>query len=424
MQKKASERWHSMSAVNFENKNEQLVKMLVKMKELAREQYPELVQIRRTLHENPELGFEEFATARLIADHMEKLGLEVQREVAGTGVVALLRGAFPGKTVGIRADMDALPIQEINEVPYKSKKPGKMHACGHDVHVTSAIGAAKILSHFREEMTGNVKFIFQPAEESTGGAKPMVDAGVLENPKVDAIIGGHVWGSLESGIVEVLPGPIMASSDIIHLTIRGKGGHAAHPQATIDPVIIASEIVVALQKIVSRQMDPFEPVVISICMFRAGDVFNVIPHSAYLEGAVRTLNNGLRKELAQKIEDIIRGITQPYGATYELDYSFGYPVTVNDPAVTEIVRNSAVKVLGTDKVRIAERASMGAEDFAYFLLEVPGTYVRIGTRNPEKGICHDIHHPQFDIDEAVLELTPVVYAQAAFDLLTDVPEKK
>lgn len=409
-----------LSAAELEKSNERLAKM----KQIARELHPDLVNIRRTLHENPELGFEEFATSRFIADHMEKLGLEVQREVAGTGVVALLRGAFPGKTVAIRADMDALPIQEINEVPYKSQKTGKMHACGHDVHVTLAIGAAKILAQFREEMTGNVKFIFQPAEETTGGAEPMIAAGVLDNPKVDAIIGGHVWGSLESGLVEVLPGPIMASSDMIHLTIRGKGGHAAQPQTTIDPVIIASEIVVALQKIVSRQMDPFEPIVISICMFRAGDAFNVIPHSAYLEGAVRTLKNGLRKELAQKIEGVIRGITEPYGATYELDYSFGYPVTVNDPAVTETLRNSAVKVLGADKVRIAERASMGAEDFSYFLLEVPGTYVRIGTRNPEKGISHDIHHPQFDIDEAVLELTPVVYAQAAFDLLVDGPKKE
>ena len=397
---------------------------LAKMKQIAREQHAELVSIRRTLHENPELGFEEFTTSRFIADHMEQLGLEVQREVAGTGVVALLRGAFPGKTVAIRADMDALPIQEINEVSYKSQKSGKMHACGHDVHVTLAIGAAKILAQFREEMSGNVKFIFQPAEETTGGAEPMIAAGVLDNPKVDAIIGGHVWGSLESGIVEVLPGPIMASSDMIHLTIRGKGGHAAQPQTTIDPVIIASEIVVALQKIVSRQMDPFEPVVISICMFRAGDAFNVIPNSAYLEGAVRTLKNGLHKELARKIEGVIRGITEPYGATYELDYSFGYPVTVNDPAITETLRNSAVTVLGADKVRIAERASMGAEDFSYFLLEIPGTYVRIGTRNPEKGISYDIHHPQFDIDEAVLELTPVVYAQAAFDLLMNGPKKQ
>ena len=393
--------------------------LLARMKALAHAQHAELVNIRRHLHENPELGFEEVATAQYIADYLAGLGLEVTSQVAKTGVVALLRGARPGKTVAIRADMDALPIQELNEVPYKSKHPGKMHACGHDAHVAAAIGAARILWELRDQINGNVKFIFQPAEEAPGGAEPMIAAGVLENPTVDAIIGGHVWGSLESGIIEVMSGPTMASSDIIRLKIIGKGGHAAQPHTTIDPIVIASEIVGALQKLVSRQTDPFESVVISICSFHAGDVFNVIPHSAYLEGAVRTLNNELRQELPHKIEKIIRGITEPYGATYELDYYLGYPVTVNDPGVTETVRKAAVSVLGADKVRVAARASMGGEDYAYFLNKVPGTYIRIGTRNPEKGICQEMHHPRFDIDEAVLELTPVVYAQAAFDLLAE-----
>ena len=393
--------------------------LLARMKALAHAQHAELVNIRRHLHENPELGFEEVATAQYIADYLAGLGLEVTSQVAKTGVVALLRGARPGKTVAIRADMDALPIQELNEVPYKSKHPGKMHACGHDAHVAAAIGAARILWELRDQINGNVKFIFQPAEEAPGGAEPMIAAGVLENPAVDAIIGGHVWGSLESGIIEVMSGPTMASSDIIRLKIIGKGGHAAQPHTTIDPIVIASEIVGALQKLVSRQTDPFEAVVISICSFHAGDVFNVIPHSAYMEGAVRTLNNELRQELPQKIEKIIRGITEPYGATYELDYYLGYPVTVNDPGVTETVRRAAISVLGGDKVRVAARASMGGEDYAYFLNKVPGTYIRIGTRNPEKGICQEMHHPRFDIDEAVLELTPVVYAQAAFDLLAE-----
>ena len=393
--------------------------LLVRMKELAHAQHAELVNIRRHLHENPELGFEEVATAQYIADYLAGLGLEVTRQVAKTGVVALIRGAWPGKTVAIRADMDALPIQELNEVPYKSKHPGKMHACGHDAHVAAAIGAARILWELRDQINGNVKFIFQPAEEAPGGAEPMIAAGVLENPTVDAIIGGHVWGGLESGIIEVMSGPTMASSDIIRLKIIGKGGHAAQPHTTIDPIVIASEIVGALQKLVSRQTDPFESVVISICSFHAGDVFNVIPHSAYLEGAVRTLNNELRQELPQKIEKIIKGITEPYGATYELDYYLGYPVTVNDPGVTETVRRAAISVLGADKVRVAARASMGGEDYAYFLNKVPGTYIRIGTRNPEKGICQEMHHPRFDIDEAVLELIPVVYAQAAFDLLAE-----
>ena len=383
----------------------------------GRKNLTELIRIRRHFHENPELGFEEVRTSARIADILEGLGLEVRRNVAKTGVVALLKGAKPGKTVAIRADIDALPVQELNDVPYKSKTPGKMHACGHDVHITAAIGAAMLLAPHRESLAGNVKFIFQPAEEGPGGAQPMIDAGALENPKVDAIVGGHVWGSLDSGVVEVLPGPIMASADIIRLTIHGKGGHAAHPHDTIDPVVIGSEIVGALQKIVSRQTDPTEAVVISICLFRAGDTFNVIPNSAYLEGTVRTLNNTLRQEIPKKIDSVIRGVTEPYGATYELDYYFGYPVTVNDPGVTESVRQSAAKIIGAENVRTAARASMGAEDFAYYLLAVPGTYIRVGVRNAAKGITHDIHHPQFDIDEDILATMPAIYAQATLDLL-------
>ncbi len=387
------------------------------LKTAGQKNLPELSRIRRHFHENPELGFEEFRTSAHIADLMEGLGLEVRRNVAQTGVVALLRGSKPGKTVAIRADIDALPVQELNDVPYKSKTPGKMHACGHDVHITAAIGAAMLLAQHRDSLAGNVKFLFQPAEEGPGGAEPMIQDGALENPRVDAIIGGHVWGSLDSGVVEVLPGPIMASADIIRLTIHSKGGHAAHPHTSIDPIVIGSEIVSALQKIVSRQTDPTEAAVISICLFRAGDTFNVIPNSAYLEGTVRTLNNTLRQEIPKKIESVIRGITEPYGATYELDYTFSYPATINDPRVTESVRQSAAKILGAENVRTAARASMGAEDFAYYLLAVPGTYIRIGVRNAVKGITHDIHHPQFDIDEDILASLPVIYAQAALDLL-------
>ena len=274
-----------------------------------------------------------------------------------------------------------------------------------------------LLARMREEIAGNVKFIFQPNEEGLGGADPMIKEGVLDDPKVDAIVGGHVWGSLDSGTIAVKSGPIMASSDIIKLTIRGKGGHCAQPHTTIDPVAIGSEIVGALQKVVSRQTDPNEAVVISICVFKAGEVFNVIPHEAYLEGAVRALNNEVRKNVAKQIETVIRGITQAYGATYDLDYHFGYPVAVNDAAVTESFRQSAIKILGEDKVGIAAKASMGAEDFAYYMLEVPGTFIWIGIRNPEKGICQEIHHPKFDVDEEIFRTIPAVYAQAILDLL-------
>ena len=394
-----------------------MVSDITAMKQAAAARYDELVRIRRTLHRRPELGFQEHETGGYLADILESLGLEVQRGVAGTGVVALLRGGRPGKTVALRADMDALPVQELNEVPYKSEKPGLMHACGHDAHMTFAVGAAMLLAPLREQLAGNVKFIFQPAEEAPGGAKPLIDAGVLENPRVDAIVGGHVWGSIDSGKIEVRPGPIMASSDILRLTIKGKGGHCAQPHTTIDPVAIGSQVVSALQQVVSRQSDPAEAVVVSICVFRAGDVFNVIPHEAYLEGAVRALNNEVRYTAAKQVEAVIRGVTDAFGASYDLDYYFGYPVTVNDAAVTESVRQSAVKVLGEDKVGIAAKASMGGEDFAYYLLERPGTFIRIGIRNPEKGICQEIHHPKFDVDEELFLTVPVVYAQALLDLL-------
>ena len=390
---------------------------LESLRRTAERRYDDLVKVRRTLHQNPELGLQEHATGKYLADILESLGLEVKRGIAGTGLTALLRGGRPGKTVALRADMDALPVQELNDVPYKSQKPGLMHACGHDVHMTLAVGAAMILAENRAELAGNVKFIFQPNEEGVGGADPMIKEGVLEDPHVDAIVGGHVWGSLDSGKIMVKSGPIMASSDIIRLTIRGRGGHCAQPHTTIDPVAIGSEIVGALQKVVSRQNDPNEAVVISICVFKAGEVFNVIPHDAYLEGAVRTLSNEVRQNIARQIETVIRGITQAYGATYDLDYYFGYPVTVNDAAVTESVRQSAVKVLGADRVSAAPRASMGAEDFAYYLLERPGTFIWIGIRNPAKGICEEIHHPRFDVDEEIFRTIPLVYTQAILDLL-------
>jgi amidohydrolase len=382
---------------------------------LAKQNHRHLVEIRRHLHRYPELSQHEFETGKYLAGIMESLGLEVRHGIAGTGVVALLRGANPGRTVALRADMDALPVQEQTTAVYKSTVPGVMHACGHDAHMSLTVGTAMILASLKEQIHGNIKFIFQPAEEAPGGAKPMIDAGVLENPTVDAILGGHVWGSVESGRIEVRPGPIMASSDILRLTIHGKGGHAAQPHTTIDPIVIGCEIVGALQKIVSRQTDPAEAAVISICVFQAGEMFNVIPCSAYLEGSIRTLNNELRLSMPQKIEAVVRGITQANGATYDLDYYMGYPVTVNHKGVTETVRQAAVKVLGQDHVGEAVKASMGGEDFAYYLLQIPGTFIRIGIRNEAGGICQEIHHPAFDIDEDIL--ATAVYAQALLDML-------
>ena len=377
----------------------------------------DLVKIRRFFHSNPELGFEEEKTSQYIVNLLKSMGIEVREGVAKTGIVGTLYGEKPGKTIALRADMDALPIKELNEIDYKSKIDGKMHGCGHDAHMTFVLGTAMVLSKFKKYIRGNIKFIFQPAEETTGGAKPMINEGALLNPSVDAIVGGHVWPGLNSGEIGIKEGPIMASSDSIEIKIIGKGGHAGKPNKTIDPIIIGSEIVTSLQKIVSRQIDPLESVVISICTFQSGEVFNAIPGEAILKGAVRTLNNEIREQLPSKIEKIIKGITESYGASYEYNYIRKYPVTDNDPLITKKVKKSAIEILGEDKVINIKNPSMGAEDFSYYLMEIPGTFIWIGTYNKEKNIVYDLHHPKFNIDEDIIEKAVSLYTKVILDFL-------
>lgn len=388
------------------------------IKEIAEKKSKKISYIRRHFHKYPELAFEEFETSKYIKKILIELGLEVKDQVAKTGVVGVLYGKKPGKTIAIRADMDALPMQELNEVAYRSTNKGKMHSCGHDAHMAIALGSAMILSEIKDKIKGNVKFIFQPAEETIGGAKPMIDEGVLENPNVDAILGGHVWGAIPLGRIGIKNGPIMASSDFFKLKIIGKGGHAANPHVTIDPVTIGSEVVNAFQKIISRQTDPLEQLVISICSFQSGNTSNIIPCDAILKGTVRTLNDEIRSSLPQRMENIIKGICEPYGAKYEFEYMESYPVTNNDINITELIKASASKIIKNEYIQSIERPSMAAEDFSFYLKEIPGTFIWIGTQNKEKGKIYDIHHPKFDIDEDILTLAASIYAQTTIDFLS------
>lgn len=377
----------------------------------------ELIKIRRAFHQYPELGYEERKTAERIAVLLKELGLEVETNVAKTGVVALLRGKEPGKTIAIRADMDALPLQEESKKSYRSKVEGKMHACGHDAHITYGIGAAKLLKKYQSHIKGNVKFIFQPAEESVGGAKPMIEEGVLENPKVDAILGGHVWPDTPSGSIEVLNGPVMASTGQIYLEIHGKGGHAARPHENIDPIMIAQEILQRLQSLTSRRIDPLESLVISICSFQSGETYNVMPEKAVLKGTFRTLNNKLRVEIPGKIENIVENITKHYGAAYTLEITHLYPATINHEGFTDFAKASAEELLGKENVIQGNKPSMAGEDFAFYLEKVPGTFLRIGNYNAEKNLIFNLHNPHFDIDEAQIGRVAALYAKIAMDFL-------
>jgi amidohydrolase len=379
----------------------------------------ELIDIRRDIHANPECGLKEFRTSSLVAKKLTELGLEVQTEVGVTGVVGLLRGKNPGKTILLRADMDCLVMDELNELEFKSKNPGLMHACGHDGHITWLLGAATILSQFKEELNGNVKFIFQPAEESLGGADRMIKAGVLENPKVDAAIGAHVWPTTESGKIAIKYGPMMAAPDKFIIKIIGKGGHGAMPQNCIDPIAIGWQIYSALQTILTRKVDPLEPVLLSVCRFEAGSAFNVIPDSAEMEGTVRTLTHETRQFMEKIIEDTVKAICLANEAFYEFEYVPYYPPVINHASMTAFVEKVSSDYLGKDNIDKLEKAFMIGEDFSYFQKEIPAVFFGVGTYNKEKGITKGLHSPYFNIDEDILPLAASLFSAIALEYLNE-----
>ncbi|MEZ5195486.1 MAG: M20 family metallopeptidase [Bacteroidales bacterium] len=394
--------------------------MKSKIKQLAKEYHTEIISLRRQIHSNPELAFEEYETAALILKFLNDNGIECRGGVAKTGVVGLIRGKNPeSKTIALRADMDALPIFELNDVDYKSKNDGKMHACGHDVHTSSLLGAAKILKTLSLEFEGTIKLIFQPSEEKyPGGAKVMIEEGVLDNPAPDVIFGQHVYPELDAGMVGMKSGQYMASTDEIFLTVKGQGGHGAIPHKNIDPVLIASHIVVALQQIVSRNANPSLPTVLSFGRFIADGQTNVIPDVVKLSGIMRTFDETWRTEIKKKVTEMSQLIAKSMGGECEVFIDQGYPFLVNDEKVTENARSYAKEFLGEENVKELELRTT-AEDFAYFSQKVPGCFYRLGIRNVKKGIDSNLHTATFDVDESSLETGMGLMAWLAYRELSE-----
>jgi amidohydrolase len=371
---------------------------------------PDLISWRRRFHQYPELGFLEEKTSAFVIQHLQSLGWQVRTGVAKTGVVATLKGGQPGKVLAIRADMDALPIQELNKISYASTRPGLMHACGHDGHTAIALGVAKYLAEHRDALKGTVKLLFQPAEESPGGALPMIREGALKNPEVDAVIGLHLWNNLPLGTAGIQAGPIMANADQFILKIQGRGGHGAMPHQTVDAVVVASHVVTALQTIVSRNVNPFESAVVTVGKLNAGSAFNIIAQDATLEGTVRSFSPELADLLPQRIEAVVANICEAFGAAYEFEYIRHYPAVINHPVITQWIQGVAASVLGNVAQVVPER-TMGGEDMAYFLKEAPGCYFFLGSANTDKGLDKPHHHPCFDFDEMALALGVEIFVR-------------
>jgi amidohydrolase len=372
-----------------------------------------LVQTRRDLHRHPELGFQEHRTAGIVAERLRAAGYDVQTGIAVTGVVGTLKGgAGDGPTLLLRADMDALPIAEECAHDFTSAHPGLMHACGHDAHVAIGLAVAERLARTRHEWGGTVKYVFQPAEEGGGGAMRMVEEGVLEG--VDAALGLHVWLGMESGVVGVVPGPQMASAGEFEITVRGRGGHGAMPHDTIDAVLVGSQVVVALQSIVARNVSPLDAAVVSVGVFQAGTAQNVIADSARLVGTVRAFDVDACADLPRRIERVVAGVCSALGAEYGFHYQQDTPPTINDPVLAETVRLAAEEVLGPERVRTdPDVRTMASEDFGEFLLRVPGCYFFVGARNEATGAVHPHHSPRFDLCEDALPVSVDVLERAA-----------
>lgn len=379
------------------------------------ELYPEMVELRRDFHMNPELSFQEKRTPEVIANYQRDLGLEVKTNVGGNGVVATIYGGKPGPTVAIRADFDALPIEEQNDVPYKSKNPGVMHACGHDAHTAIALGLSKAFNEYKNELEGNIVFIHQHAEElKPGGAKAMIEDGALDG--VDVIFATHMENYFPVGHVVYSKDYILGASDEFDIEINGKGGHAAFPHDTNDPLLIGTQIVNSLHHIVSRRIDPLKRAVVSIGSFQAGSAHNVIPDKAVIKGTVRSFDKDIRSQIADFIKETVDHTCKMYGADYNLDYSFGFPATLNNEGITELLVEASKNVVPEEQI-IEIPPNMGGEDFSYFLQKVPGTYFFTGSANKEKGFIYPYHHPNWDIDEESLLYGTKVLASATLDYI-------
>lgn len=381
------------------------------------ELYPDLVKFRRELHMYPELSFQEVNTPKKIAEYLLKLGLEVRTEVGGRGVVGLLRGGKPGKTVALRADFDALPIQDEKDVEYKSRIPGVMHACGHDLHTAALLGTATVLCEAKDAIEGNVVFIHQFAEELIpGGAKAMIEDGCLDG--VDVIYGAHVYSHLPVGMAGFCEEYMMSAADSFEIEIVGKGTHGAKPHMGVDALIVGSQLVLNLQQIVSRRVDPLKPAVVTIGTFNSGQAFNIVPQSARITGTVRTYEEDVRNLIEEAIGQIAHSTCEGAGASAKVEYHRGYPALWNHPQETRRVEELAKTVIGEGNVTRIEK-DMISEDFAYYLQKVPGTFFYVGGENPEINANYPHHHPNFDVDERSILVIGKLFVSAVFDYLSN-----
>ncbi|MGZ3496778.1 MAG: M20 metallopeptidase family protein [Vulcanimicrobiaceae bacterium] len=379
----------------------------------------DVIAIRRDLHMHPELGFEEERTARIVAGRLHSLGFEVHAGIATTGVVGVMRGSKPGKTIMLRADMDALPILEENTHPYRSTIAGKMHACGHDGHVAILLGAAQLIADGKEELAGTVCLVFQPAEEGRGGAKVMVEEGIIERFGIERAYGLHLSSKYPTGMLGFREGPFYASSDSIEIEVIGRGGHGSAPHDAIDPIYTAANFVTSVQQVVSRQIDPLQPAVVTIGSFHGGTIHNVIPRTVKMLGTVRAFDDDVRKSMPERIERVLKSCCDATGARYDFDYLWRYPVTSNDASQTQYARALAEKTAGDERVFIADQL-MGAEDFSFFAERVPACFYTLGAHSgPENGIAH--HSSTFDIDESALSAGVAMMTALAFDAARNAP---
>ena len=389
--------------------------MLEKLFNRLEEVYPELVELRRDFHMYPELSHEEVETPKKVAAYLTSLGLEVKTQVGGRGVLGYLKGGKPGKTVALRADFDALPIQDEKEVAYKSKIPGVMHACGHDIHTAALLGVAKVLSEVREEVPGTIVFLHQFAEEtSPGGAEFMIKDGCLDG--VDVIYGAHVESQQPYGTVSVVDGYASSAQDDFYITIHGRGGHGASPHETIDALVTGSQVVLNLQQIVSRRVNPLKAAAVTVGAFTSGSTTNVIPDTASIKGTVRTYDEGVRKLIQESMEKIVKSTCEAADATYELKYVNDCPSIYNDPMETERVEKVAKSILGEENV-VKGDPMMGSEDFAYYQKVVPGVFFMVGGHNEELNATYPHHHPKFDVDERSMKEIGKVFIGTVFDYL-------
>ena len=384
------------------------------IKQLINKYYEEISLLRQSIHEEPECAFEEFKTAEKVMRFLDKYGIEYASGIAKTGIVATIHGKKPGKTVLLRADMDALPMSENPNNPFASKVDGKMHACGHDGHTAALCLSAAVLNEMKENLSGTVKFMFQPAEEAEGGAYPMIQAGALEG--VDGAFGAHLWGSMPEGTVSIKYGAMMAAPDNFKITVKGVGGHGSAPQLAIDPVLIASQIVVSLQTIVSRKVSPLESCVVTVGKIHGGTAPNIIPEEVVLEGTLRTLNNDVRKLVPKQMKELVESLAKSYGGSAQFDYIPAYPVLVNNEKMTAIAHKALQSFLTDDKIQVLEKPDMGGEDFAYIAQTVPSNFMYVGIMK-DKPISH--HHPDFHFDDENLKLLSETLIQSALAFLNE-----